>query len=305
MPKSRTVEANGLRFHVLEEGDGDRLALCLHGFPELAYSWRHQMPVLAKLGYRVWAPDLRGYGKTERPEGIKNYTIETLIEDVRGLANAAGVEKITLIGHDWGGAISWGTAIYHPELIDRLIIMNMPHPILFQKALRTWKQMKRSWYIAFFQLPVIPERYLTANHAYRVAASFVDMAVDRSRFPDEVLKVYRDAASQPGAARAMVNYYRAAFRGGGLRRQDPQRVKRPLEMPTLLIWGEQDTALGIETTRGTERYVKDLTLRYIPDASHWVQQEAPEVVNAMLQAWLGEQEVPEAKDVEYEVRLSD
>jgi epoxide hydrolase 4 len=169
--------------------------------------------------------------------------------------------------------------------------MNVPHPALFENALHTWPQLKRSWYVFFFQLPWLPERFLSADNYSAIARAFRGMAIDKSRFPDEVLSVYRDNAAQPGALTAMVNYYRAVLRGGGAMRQ--RKLGYPtIETPTLMIWGEHDTALGKETTYGTQRYVKDLTLRYLPNVSHWVQQEAPETVNAMLEAWLTGQSVP-------------
>jgi epoxide hydrolase 4 len=286
------VRANGLRFHVASCGEGDRLALCLHGFPECWYSWRYQLPLLARLGYRVWAPDLRGYGQTDRPTRLQDYAIEHLVEDVAGLIDAAGCRSTLLIGHDWGAVIAWVFAMRQTRPLDRLVIMNVPHPALFQSALHTWPQLKRSWYVFFFQLPWLPERFLAADNYSAIARAFRGMAVDKSRFPDEVLSVYRDNAAQPGALTAMVNYYRAVLRGGGAMRQRKLGYPR-IETPTLMIWGEHDTALGKETTYGTERYVEELTLRYLPNVSHWVQQEAPETVNAMLEAWLTGGPVPE------------
>jgi epoxide hydrolase 4 len=284
------VQANGLRFHVASCGEGDRLALCLHGFPECWYSWRYQLPLLARLGYRAWAPDLRGYGQTDRPPRMRDYAIEHLVEDVAGLIDAAECRSTLLIGHDWGAVIAWVFAMRQTRPLDRLVIMNVPHPALFASALHTWPQLKRSWYVFFFQLPWLPERFLAADNYSAIARAFRGMAVDKSRFSDEVLSVYRANAAHPGALTAMVNYYRAVLRGGGAMRQ--RKLGYPIvETPALMIWGEHDTALGKETTYGTQRYVRQLTLRYLPNVSHWVQQEAPEVVNAMLEAWLTGQPV--------------
>jgi len=282
------VKTNGLRFHLLESGAGDRLALCLHGFPELGYSWRHQLPLLAELGYRAWAPDLRGYGGSDRPEGMREYAIEKLMDDVADLIDASGAKETVLIAHDWGGVIAWYFALRRIRPLSRLIVMNLPHPAIFDRVVRSgWRQRLRSWYVLFFQLPWLPERLLRMRRASAVSEAFRGMAVDKSRFPEEVLDVYRQAALQPGALTAMINYYRALIRGGGARRQRSLGFPR-IDIPVLMVWGEQDTALGKELTYGTEAYAPNLLLRYLPDASHWVQQDAPEQVNAILREWLGE-----------------
>jgi pimeloyl-ACP methyl ester carboxylesterase len=292
--RAREVAANGLRFRVLEAGppDSDRLALFLHGFPECAFSWRAQLPLLARLGYRAWAPDLRGYGGTDRPLGIAAYALENLFDDVEGLIGAAGNPRVTLLAHDWGGVIAWYLAMRRPQLLERLVVMNLPHPACMQRVLNSgWKQRLHSWYALFFQLPWLPEKLLGARDAKGIADAFRNMAVDKSRFSDDVLAVYRANARVPGALTAMIHYYRALIRGGGARRQ--QRLGHPkIDVPTLLLWGERDLALTVETTYGTEEYVSDLTLRYLPNASHWVQQDAPELVNAMLEAWLSGRPVP-------------
>ncbi|MGH7785700.1 MAG: alpha/beta fold hydrolase [Candidatus Binatia bacterium] len=288
------VQANGLRFHVATCGEGERLALCLHGFPENWYSWREQMPLLARLGYRVWAPDLRGYGDTERPLGIGAYSIEKLMADIGGLIDAAGARSTLLIAHDWGGVIAWYFAMRRIRPLERLVVMNLPHPGAMAPVMRTWKQLRRSWYALFFQIPRLPEAVMRARDYRAIREAFRSSAVDQSRFPDAVMQVYRDSAAQPGGLTAMVNYYRALVRGGGAARQAKLGYP-PIDTPTLMIWGEEDIALCKETTYGTERWVPNLTLRYLPGVSHWVQQEAPETVNAMLEAWLCDRPVPEAR----------
>ena len=291
--KTIRVQANGLEFEVLEEGEGDRLALFLHGFPEHAFSWRHQMPLFARLGYRAWAPNLRGYGNSSRPPRVSDYRMDALLADVAGLIDASGAKEVTLVAHDWGGAIAWMFAIRRIRPLARFIVMNLPHPALFAKGLRTWAQLKKSWYVFFFQLPDLPERVFGARGAKAIGDAFYNMAIDKSRFPEDVLKVYRDNAMQPGALTAMINYYRAALRGGGVpeMREGWPRV----EVPTLMVWGEDDIALGKELTYGTEDYVSDLTIRYVPRCSHWVQQEQPEIVNALVEAWLKGEPVPEVR----------
>ena len=287
------VQANGLRFHVAACGAGERLALCLHGFPECWYSWRNQLPLLARLGYRAWAPDLRGYGESDRPPQREDYAIEQLMADVAGLIDASAARSTLLLAHDWGGIVAWYFALRQVRPLERLVIMNLPHPAVMERAFRTWRQLARSLSVFFFQLPRLPEALLRAGNYRAIRDAFRNMAVDKSRFPDEVLQVYRDNAARPGALTAMLNYYRALVRGGGGRRQ--QRLGHPvIETPTLMIWGERDTALGKETTYGTQLFVPNLTLRYLPNVSHWVQQEAPEMVNAILEAWLTGQPVPDA-----------
>ena len=266
---TRFVDANGLRFEVHECGSGDRLALCLHGFPEHAYAWRHQLPLFARLGYRAWAPCLRGYGRSSRPRRVADYRMDRLTADVAGLIDAAGARSTVLIGHDWGGGIAWATALSRLRPLDRLIIMNAPHPALFVAGLLRWPQIRRSWYIFAFQLPILPELLLRRRRARAIAGAFRRMAVDKARFSAEVLEVYRRQALVPGALTAMINYYRAnraLFRQ--TRAGDPhQSLTRTIDVPTLLIWGEADTALGKELTYGTERLVRDLTVRYTCPAS--------------------------------------
>ncbi len=296
-PRHRFVEANGLRFHVAECGEGDRLALCLHGFPELWFSWRHQMPLLARLGYRVWAPDLRGYGASERPLDREAYAIEALMGDVAGLIDAAGARHTLLLGHDWGGIVAWYFAMRRLRPLERLALMNIPHPEPARAALRrSWAQKRRSLYALFFQLPRVPEWLLGRNRALAIDLIFQRTVSNPGRFPPEVREVYREAAARPGALKAMLDYYRALLRGGGARRQ--HALGSPvIETPTLLLWGTADVALGLETTHGTERWVADLTFRTLPAVSHWVQQDDPDTVNAMLEAWLSGRPVPDAADL--------
>ena len=281
---TRTIEANGFRFAVDEAGEGDHLALCLHGFPESRFSWRFQLPLLAELGYRAWAPDLRGYGETEpKPQDVASYRVERLMEDVAALIDASGAKTVTLLAHDWGAGVGWTFAINRIRPLERLVIMNLPHPAVMQANLRrNWAQLKRSWYMFFFQLPAIPERALTRNDAQGIRRAFFDMAVDKTNFGPEILDRYARDAQRPGAMRAMINWYRAAFRSPG-KLAGPYPV---LETPTLIIWGEQDGALGVELLDGTEAHVRNLTIERLPGVSHWVQQEAPGKVNAILRAWL-------------------
>jgi pimeloyl-ACP methyl ester carboxylesterase len=278
------VEANGITFEVDQCGDGPKFALLLHGFPESKSSWRHQLPMLAELGYTAWAPNMRGYGRSSRPVGIASYHIDHLIADVAALIGLAKAQSTLLIGHDWGGAIAWIFAIRKTRPLDRLIVMNVPHPACFARELRRPAQLWKSRYAFFFQLPWLPEKWLGAHQADAVRRIFVDMAVDKTRFPREVTDEYRRNAQEPGALTAMINYYRAAFRAGAAMNPQPNIV----DISTLVLWGEVDTVLDRATTNGTDHYVTDLTLRYLPGVSHFVQQEAPETVNALITTWLAD-----------------
>lgn len=302
-PRIRTefVDANRLRFEVDMCGEGERLALCLHGFPEHSFSWRHQLPMLADLGYRAWAPNLRGYARSSRPDGVEAYSIENLLADVAGLVDAAGCRETVLLAHDWGAVIAWSFAMRRVRPLSRLVICNVPHPAPARSALSgNLTQLRKSWYVFFFQLPWLPEQLLGRDGARAVGEAIRGSSAAPERFPDDVLAVYQRNAAEPGALTAMINYYRALVRGGGARRQ--QEAGYPvIEVPTLMIWGEDDVALTKETTYGTESYVRDLTIRYLPRVSHWVQQEAPELVNPMIEAFLQGRPVPE---LTWEARLT-
>ena len=288
---SRTIPANGFRFevHTCGPAESDRLALCLHGFPEHAYSWRHQLPLLAKLGYKVWAPNQRGYGATTpRPAEIAAYHVDHLLDDVAALVDESGARSVTLIGHDWGGILAWLFAMRNVRPLERLVVMNLPHPQRFAWHLEHNKRQKRrSLYERVFQLPRIPEMLFRARKAYMVAQTFRNWAVHPEHFRDEDLEIYRENALAPGAMTAMLNWYRAnPFR------KCFAEASGTVKAPTFLIWGEHDEALGIEMTLGTEELVPDYRVRYL-NASHWVQQDAPDEVNALLEAWLTGQPLPE------------
>ena len=280
------VEANGLKFEVAQAGPktgtGDHLALFLHGFPELHYSWRHQIPTLVEMGYRVWAPNLRGYGATSRPYGVRDYGLDHLTQDVAALIDASGAKKVTVLAHDWGAIIAWHFAILKLRPLHQLVIMNVPHPKVLQRELRRWEQLKMSWYVFFFQLPKIPEWRVGAKSGPGMGGLIARTSSNPEAFPPEVQQVYSDAARRPGAARAMVNYYRAGMRHSDSVELGDGRV----ETPTLMVWGEDDVALNINCTVGTEEWVPDLLLKRLPGVSHWVQQDAPDVVNGILQDWL-------------------
>jgi pimeloyl-ACP methyl ester carboxylesterase len=278
----RMVEANGQTFELAECGSGDRLALCLHGFPELNFSWRYQMPLLAAKGWRVWAPNLRGYGASSKPEGVRAYALDHLTQDVAALIDESGAKEVMLVAHDWGAIVAWNFAILKLRPLTRLVIMNVPHPMVGMREIRKWRQFWKSWYIFFFQIPALPERGLLRSGAARIRQAFRNMAVDKARFPDFDLDIYAAAAQRPGAMTSMINYYRALLR----HRDTVDLGDGIVDIPTLMIWGEEDAALNIHCTEGTGAWVPNLELHRLPGVSHWVQQEAPEKVNAILADWL-------------------
>lgn len=274
---------NGVRLHCAVAGSGP-LLLLLHGFPEFWYSWRHQIPVLAE-HFTVVAPDLRGYNDSDKPPSISDYSTSVLVEDVVQLIHSFGYERAIVAGHDWGGAVAWSTALARPDVVEKLIVLNIPHPRLFMQHLITNpRQRLRSWYILAFQLPWLPEMMLRANNYQAIEEVFRGMAVHKENFSDEVMAEYKRALSKPGALTGAINYYRALTRsasGDFWLNVDPVA-----KMPVLLLWGEQDTALGKELNQDLERYVPNLTKHFIPDASHWVQQDRPDLVNQYMLSFL-------------------
>jgi pimeloyl-ACP methyl ester carboxylesterase len=275
----RDIMTNGIRMHYVTQGKGP-LVVLLHGFPEFWYSWRYQLPFLAERGYTVVALDLRGYNDTDKPR--TGYDVPTLLRDIAGLIMGLGQEKAVIVGHDWGGVLAWAFAMSYPQMTERLIVMNAPHPQAMQRAFRTLKQLRKSWYIFAFQLPWLPENALLRNNAYEIGRMLKGAAVQKSAFPNEVLATYQEAISKPGAMTAALNYYRQLIR-------HPLRSAKnyaSIGVPTLLIWGEQDIALGIELTYGLEQWVPNIQIKRIPDSGHWVQQEKPELVNTLMAEFL-------------------
>ncbi len=276
----RDIITNGIRMHYVTQGEGPLIVL-LHGFPEFWYSWRYQIPFLAKHGYTVVAPDLRGYNDTDKPR--RGYDVPTLLRDIVGLIRGLGQEKAIIVGHDWGGALAWTFAMRYPTMTERLIVMNAPHPGAMLREILTLKQLRKSWYIFFFQIPWLPEYVLLRNHANEIGRSLRGAAVQKSVFPREETAKYQEAMSKPGAMTAALNYYRQLFRR--LPRSS-WGTKFQVTMPALLIWGEQDIALGIELTTGLEQWVDDIEIKRIPDSGHWVQQEQPDKVNEYMLEFL-------------------
>jgi pimeloyl-ACP methyl ester carboxylesterase len=282
-----TIETSGLRdgyaelgevrLHYVEAGEGP-LVVLIHGFPEFWFGWRFQIPTLAAAGFHVVAPDMRGYNLSSRPAGIAAYDTDRLAADVRDLIRERGADRAFLVGHDWGAGAAWATAMNHPEMVERLAILNGPHPRRMLRGLRRPRQLARSWYMFFFQFPWLPERLLSAA-GYSALRRAFDDARPGAFTPQDIAR-YVEAWSQPGAATAMLNYYRAAFRR--VPRRGQERTG-PIRAPTLVIWGERDRALGPELAEPDRADVPNLErVVRLPDASHWVQHDEPERVGQLL-----------------------
>jgi len=272
------IMVNGIRLHYVETGTGPAVLL-LHGFPEFWYSWRYQIPALAKAGFRVIALDLRGYNESAKPVGRKSYRIETLTDDVLGIIQTVVQGRCVVVGHDWGGAIAWNLAMRYPQAVEKLIVLNAPHPHCFFRELQTLRQLRKSWYMFFFQLPWLPEMLFRAGGYAWLDHILRSEPVRRDAFTEADIAFYKKALAQPGAITAAINYYRALFQRNVF---ELKRQIGPVDLPTLLIWGEQDRYLGLNLTQRFERWVPDIRIERIPEASHWVQADAPGRVNQLI-----------------------
>lgn len=283
--RERRVLVQEVTLRVVEAGPEDGpLVILLHGFPEFWYGWRNQIPALARAGYRVWAPDQRGYAVSGKPPGVASYRLETLALDVVGLIREAGVERAhAVVGHDWGAAVAWWVAIAHPETLERLVILNVPHPSrsVMRAALRKRpSQLLKSWYIFAFQLPGIPEWLLGRERGRLLAGGL--RGKDRTSFTKADVERYREAWARPGAMTGMLNWYRAMLRHPP-RAQGSSRVTTP----TLILWGEQDRYLSKELAPLSLAKCDRGRLVTFPDATHWLQHDEAEGVNRELLEFLG------------------
>ena len=274
--------AAGVRLHYATLGEGP-LVLLLHGFPDFWYGWRRQIAALAEAGFRVVAPDLRGYNLSERPARVEDYRRDLLADDVAALVAALGAPRAHVVGHDWGGVIAWHLAVRHPAVIDRLAILNAPHPARMRELLRRPAQATRSWYVAFFQLPALPERLLAAGGRRLLHRTWARMHLAPGAFTDRDHAAYDAAFAGPGAIAAALAYYRA-LRHTGVR---IPAERRRIPHPTLVLWGERDPALVPDNAEGLERWVPDVRVVRVPEAGHWVMADAPEATNRALIDFLG------------------
>ena len=274
---SRAVETNGVTLHAVEAGPEDgALLVLLHGFPEFWYGWHETVVPLANAGYRVVVPDQRGYNLSETPPSVSDYRIDALARDVVGLIDAYGRETAAVAGHDWGAAVAWWLALGHPDRVSELVAVNVPHPNVFERALRTaWDQRLKSWYMLAFQLPILPEAVASAGN-WRLAARALRETSAPGTFSDEDLRRYRRAWSRDGAFEAMVNWYRAAGR------DRPDAPRTTVAVPTLVIWGARDRFLARRLAGESVDRCVDGRLLTIDDASHWVVHEHPHRVAAAI-----------------------
>ena len=284
--KNNYINVGSVDLHYVENGTGD-LVILLHGFPDFWYSWRYQIPALSE-SFRVVAPDLRGYNKSSKPEGVENYSTSHLVDDICHLIDALGESKAIIIGHDWGGAVAWSLTMTAPEKVSKLIIINCPHPASLLESFWSmrFQQLQKSWYVFFFQLPRLPEEILSQNNFKFLQRMVFGSINKKEAFSDEDMLFYVEAWSQPGALESSINYYRAnwniaqilsikkEFQGAFLKRF-PKIIR-----PTLVIWGEKDVALDISLTYDLEGYFEsNFKLVYHPESGHWVHLEAPHFVN--------------------------
>lgn len=274
-------QAGDVTLHVAEAGPGSGpVVILLHGCPEFWFGWRHQIVALASAGYRVVAPDQRGYNLSDKPKGIAAYDLDRLVADILALADVYTAQQFALVGHDWGAAVAWSLAEHHADRVRRLAILNAPHPALWRHAMdEDPEQRKRSRYVRVFGIPVLPELFIRAGRYSALAA-----AISESTKPpdgDEVAR-YREAWSRPGALTAMINWYRAILRRRTYEPPKPGTI-RP---PTRIIWGVEDRYGSFALAEQSRALCGDGELIAIAGATHWVQHEEPERVNALLAEFL-------------------
>jgi pimeloyl-ACP methyl ester carboxylesterase len=273
------IETNRIRLHCVTQGEGE-LVILLHGFPEFWYSWRHQIPALAR-HFKVVVPDLRGYNDSDKPQS--GYDLDTLSEDIRGLIEGLGYLRAHVVGHDWGGAIAWHLAQKFPHYLDRLAILNAPHPQRFmQELLGNLDQLRRSWHVLAFQVPGLPEWLIQQNLQSFVRNLFQEQAVRKGAFTSRDTEIYRAALAKPGVLSAAVSYYRqwlspqTWFHNWG-------RSPDPITVPTLVLWAEDDFLLSRKMTEDIDQLIHaPYQFKLLPHCGHWIQQEAPQTVNREL-----------------------
>jgi pimeloyl-ACP methyl ester carboxylesterase len=286
-----TIKTNGINLHVVQAGPEDGpLVILLHGFPEFWYGWRKQISFLAEQGFRVWAPDQRGYNLSDKPKSIAAYNLDKLSADVLGLIDAAGRAKAFLVGHDWGAGVAWWTACKYPDRLSKMVILNAPHHKVFRKVLNTDRaQRRKSWYMLFFQIPWLPEALIGLGNNNGLAQALLQSSRPGT-FTDNDLAEYRKAWSQPGALTSMLNWYRAVA-------QNPPRAPDPyVKVPTLVLWGKQDIALKHEMAQASVALCEDGRLVYFEEASHWIQHEEPARVNQLIADFLREPAIARQPD---------
>jgi pimeloyl-ACP methyl ester carboxylesterase len=280
--RNQRIEGDGLCLQTLVAGEGPPVIL-LHGFPENGHSWRHQIPALVSAGFSAWVPNLRGYPPSDISPNRSDYHMRRLVTDVAAIVSATGHARASVIGHDWGGIIAFAFAGACPTLLDKLVIINAPHMQVYAEKVWQTSQWMRSAYIALFQLPALPERMLSAGNFFMVRKMFKSLPARKGTFNDDDIAQYVEGLSQPGALKAALDYYRENMAPGAMAYARSARINAPVQ----IIWGARDPALGIFLLDGIERFAPRVRVHCVPNASHWVQNEAPEEVNRVLLAFLG------------------
>ncbi len=284
----RYADLGDVRLHYVEAGEGP-LVLLLHGFPQFWYQWRHQIPALVEAGFRVVAPDMRGYNLSDKPPGVRAYRVELVARDVKRLILACGEGTADVVGHDWGAIAAWIAAMRHPGRVGRLAILNVPHPARLLDGLLSPMQLLRSSYMFFFQIPRLPEEVIRAGDFALLRSVLGRDPVQSEAFTAEDIEQYIEAMAQPGALTASLNYYRALLRNPRETRALLQRV----EAPVLVIWGEKDRFLSRRLAEPPRLWVPNLNrVKRLPDASHWVAEDRPLEVNTLLLDFLRSPFIP-------------
>jgi epoxide hydrolase 4 len=289
MFKHDYAEVNGIRLHYVMNGSG-KLILFVHGFPEFWYAWKDQLAEFGRDHCAV-ALDMRGYNLSDKPEAVDQYAIKYLVEDLRALARSLGHERFIVVAHDWGGAVAWALAIGHPECVEKLIIVNSPHPAVFARELTVSPvQQQASQYMLAFRSRKT-EGMLSANNYAALVGIVMGEGLKQGFFTAADRDAYIAAWSQPGALTGGLNYYRASRVGPPsgdeqARTFEPGAKSMEVRVPTLVIWGEKDVALTLGNLEGLDAYVPDLTIHRIPDGTHWVVHEKPELVNGYIREFI-------------------
>jgi len=280
--EAERIKTNSIYLNVVQAGPEDGpLVILLHGFPEFWFGWRRQIGYLAELGLRVWVPDQRGYNLSDKPKGVAAYQMKHLVDDVQGLIASAGAEKAMLVGHDWGAMVAWWSALRYPESIQKLGILNVPHPHVMMKTIgNDFTQMRKSWYVVFFQIPWLPEQLFTQNNASNTLSGLQNNALEGS-FTDADLENYRTAWNRPHAITSMINWYRAY-----VRKQPEDPTSWRVKVPTMMIWGEKDGFLKKSMAQPSIDLCNEGQLHLIPSGTHWVQHDAADEVNTYLGEFL-------------------
>ncbi|KAK7874508.1 hypothetical protein R5R35_001592 [Gryllus longicercus] len=278
------MQLKNIKLHYVENGDSSKpLMLFVHGFPELWYSWRHQIKEFSS-DYWTIALDMRGYGESEKPDGVQNYKMKYLLDDIKELVTALGRDKFTLVAHDWGGVVAWQFVFHFPEMVEKYIIMDAPHPRGFRRQMfSSLTQFLMSWYIFFFQVPYIPEIMMRSYDCHSLKKNFRKYRTEtETKVTDEDIEAFKYFFTQPGAFNGPINYYRANF--GSLHKLNSNDgVDLP---PGMLIAGEKDDFISQEVLGKAKILVPTCKVEIIKGANHFVQQDDPEAVNKVMRDFL-------------------